>query len=269
MNATDDDILRIDQPQPGCTRLTLNRPRARNALSRALRQRLTAAIDGLAGREEARVLILTGAGQAFCAGLDLKELGAADSGAALAFDDRALNVMAALRAFPGPIIGAINGPAITGGFELALACDVLVCSHTAQFADTHARVGILAAWGLSQRLSRAVGVYRARELSLTGNFLSAAQAQAWGLVNRVVDSAQLLAEADALAAQMLSVVPSALVAYKKLINDGHELALGEAMALEHAPSLSAMSSVDPAAIEQRRHEVLARAHARAAQAAGA
>ena len=90
------------------------------------------------------------------------------------------------------MIGAINGFAITGGFELALACDVLIASTAARFADTHARVGIMPGWGLSQKLSRTIGIYRAKELSLTGNYLSAEQAEAWGLVNRVVAPEALL-----------------------------------------------------------------------------
>ncbi|HYC56632.1 MAG TPA: enoyl-CoA hydratase-related protein [Candidatus Binatia bacterium] len=113
-----------------------------------------------------------------------------------------------------PVIGAINGFAITGGFELALACDVLIASTQARFADTHARVGLVPGWGLSQRLSRAVGIYRAKEISLTGNYVSAEQAEHWGLVNRVVASQDLLPACRALAEDMLSCVPATLRAYK-------------------------------------------------------
>ncbi len=101
--------------------------------------------------------------------------------------DPSENPARAVLACSKPIVGAINGVAITGGFEVALACDVLICSTNARFADTHARVGITPGWGLSQKLSRAIGPYRAKELSLTGNFLSAQQAYDWGLVNRVVE----------------------------------------------------------------------------------
>ena len=141
-----------------------------------------------------RVLILTGAGKAFCAGLDLKELGSGQ--AALGGGENGVTArdpVAALARFSGPVIGAINGAAVTGGFELALACDVLLASPQARFADTHARVGIAPGWGLSQRLSRAIGIYRAREISLTGNWVSAEQAAAWGFVNRVVPAEELLA----------------------------------------------------------------------------
>ena len=127
--------------------------------------------------------------------------------------------------FTGPIIGAINGAAVTGGFELALACDVLLAVPPARFADTHARVGIAPGWGLSQKLSRAIGTYRAREVSLTGNWVSAEQAAAWGFVNRVVPAEELLPAARALARDMLGSVPEMLVRYKAIIDDGFALDL--------------------------------------------
>jgi enoyl-CoA hydratase len=168
----------------GVATLTLNRPEAMNALSHELRQALTRGFRELAQDEAVRVVILTGAGKSFCAGLDLKELGSRDGQPLGAFTDA--EMMAAIRGFPGPVIGAVNGFAITGGFELALACDLLIASQEARFADTHARVGILPGWGLSQKLPRLIGIGRAKELSFTGNFIGAEQALAWGLVNRVV-----------------------------------------------------------------------------------
>src|SRR5260370_17359052 len=116
----------------------------------------------------------------------------------------------AIRGCPKPVIGAINGVAITGGFEVALACDVLIASTTARFADTHARVGVMPGWGLSQKLPRVIGLYRAKELSLTGNYLSAAQAEAWGLVNRVVPPDELLPPSRAPPPDILSSMPRAL-----------------------------------------------------------
>ena len=187
-----DDLLLVDVAD-GVATVTLNRPAAMNALSRALRAAIVTTFRRLADDAAVEVLILTGAGRAFCAGLDLKELGG-ESGAA---DDTesavaGADVVAAVQTCGKPVIGAINGFAITGGFELALACDVLIAAHGARFADTHARVGILPGWGLSQKLSRTIGIYRAKELSLTGNYLSAEQAESWGLVNRVVAPEALL-----------------------------------------------------------------------------
>src|SRR5262249_22598137 len=161
---------------------------AMNALSKALRAALHQGLQELEADPAIRAIVLTGAGErAFTAGLDLKELGSDPDGMTAAnAPDPALNPVAAVLACRKPVVGAINGAAITGGFELALACDVLICSSAARFADTHARVGIAPGWGLSQRLSRLIGPYRAKQLSLTGNFLDARTAEAWGLVNMVV-----------------------------------------------------------------------------------
>ena len=253
-----ESLLLVDRPLPGCTVLTLNRPQSKNALSLALRRELVDTLRTLAESADTRVLVLTGAGDAFCAGLDLKELGASASGQAIALGEPDLDPVDALHRFPGPVIGAINGVAVTGGFELALACDVLICSRQARFADTHARVGVMPGWGLSQKLSRAVGIWRAKELSLTGNFLSAEKAEAWGLVNRVVEADRLLPEACQLAAEMLSAVPEMLTGYKRLIDDGYALPFGEAMALEAGRAQAAQKSLDPAELERRRHGVRAR-----------
>ncbi len=259
------DLVLIERAPEGYAVLTLNRPEAMNALSTALRTALADTIDALATDPGVRVLILTGAGRAFTAGLDLKELGQRGLRAPQEGGGDAVVVgdpVRALAGFPGPVIGAINGPAITGGFELALACDVLLASTAARFADTHARVGVMPGWGLSQRLSRVIGIYRAKELSLTGNFLSAEQALAWGLVNRVVAPDELLPQARALARDMLSVVPSMLVDYKRVIDDGYAAAFGEGMHIERERADAANRSVKAQDIEARREAVRARAHDR-------
>jgi enoyl-CoA hydratase len=230
-----------------------------NALSGELRSALSRTVRELEADPGIRVLILTGAGdRAFTAGLDLKELGA---GASIADAVEVEDPVRSIERFSGPVIGAINGVAITGGFELALACDVLIAADSARFADTHARVGIMPGWGLSQKLSRAIGVYRAKELSLTGNFLSAAQAADWGLVNRVVPAAELLPTARRLAGDMLSVVPEMLVAYKKLIDEGFAATLGEGLRIEAERSIEANRGVTPEEIERRREAVRARGQA--------
>jgi enoyl-CoA hydratase len=237
--------------------VTLNRPHAMNALSRELRGEIARAVDELEADPEVRVMILTGAGRAFCAGLDLKELGQkglANPNDAVVTGDP----VRSLGRFSGPIIGAINGVAITGGFELALACDVLIASTDARFADTHARVGVMPGWGLSQKLSRAIGIWRAKELSLTGNFLSAQQACDWGLVNRVVAPDELMPACRALAADMLSVIPSMLVNYKKVIDQGFAQPFGEAMATESRVARAANTAVSPEEVEARREAIRAR-----------
>lgn len=250
-----EDILLVSLDD-GVATVTLNRPDSLNALSQALRGRLAETFTALA-RSDARVVILTGAGRAFCAGIDLRELG---SGATQVGTPRdpAFDPTGAMAAFPGPIIGAINGVAITGGFELALACDVLIASPTARFADTHGRVGVHPAWGLSQRLSRLIGVNRAKEMSLTGNFLDAATAERWGLVNRVVEADVLLSTCQQLARDMLSLEPSMLVTYKQLIDEGYGMTFGAAMQLEAEVALRQNAAVDPAAVAARRAGILAR-----------
>ncbi|MFW5633738.1 MAG: enoyl-CoA hydratase [Erythrobacter sp.] len=244
----------------GIATVTLNRPHAMNALNRALRRRLHAVMIEVDAREDVRAVILTGAGErAFTAGLDLKELGSEEGalGSANAVDP-ADNPVRAIELCSKPVIGAINGVAITGGFEVALACDVLVASTAARFADTHARVGIVPGWGLSQKLSRMIGIGRAKELAFTGNFLDAARALEWGLVNHVVEPCALMPLARRLAGDMAQVDPAFLAQYKRLIDDGYARSFGEGMALEAERSSAANGGVSPEEIEARRAAVQAR-----------
>ena len=241
--------------------VTMNRPEAMNALSRGLRAELAAAMEAVNSDPEVRAVVLTGAGtRAFTAGLDLKELGVEGLGAANASEPLA-NPVKAIETCAKPVIGAINGVAITGGFEVAVACDILIASENARFADTHARVGIMPGWGLSQKLSRLIGISRAKELSLSGNFLDAHTACAWGLVNRVVAADDLLAVAKQLAADIATADPGMVQAYKALIDEGFALPFGEAMALEHAKSSAANGGVDPGEVEARRRAVMERGRA--------
>ncbi len=249
------------QKREGIATVTLNRPKAMNALSTRLRSALTEALEALAKDSEIGVLILTGAGErAFCAGLDLKELGgesgASDSVGAVV--GRGGNLIRALEGFPRPIIGAINGVAITGGFELALGCDVLIGSTNARFADTHARVGIMPGWGLSQKLSRLIGIYRAKELSLTGNFIDAEQAEHWGLLNRVVEPDALLPTCEALARDMLSCQGDMVSAYKDVIDRGFAQTCADGRRLEVEINRAHAKSVTPEKIAKARTQVTAR-----------
>lgn len=262
-----ESLVLVERPMPGCALLTMNRPRVKNALSVALRSELVDVLRRLEGENEVRVVVLTGAGDAFCAGVDMKELGSASDPSAAVVPLPANDPVAALRAFRWPVIGAINGPAITGGFELALACDLLIASTRAVFADTHARVGVLPGWGLSQRLPRLIGPMRAKELSFAGNQLSATRAEAWGLVNRVVAPEELMPQCLALAADMLAAVPEMLAALKRLMDEGYERNLGDALALEKVRSRAWAMSVDSAQIEQRRQAVVERGRAQRSSSA--
>ena len=248
-------LVLIEKHPAGYAVLTLNRPASLNALSRALMAELAQAVDALEADAAVRALILTGAGRAFCAGLDLKELGSGagtlGEGSGVARHDP----VEAIERFSGPVIGAINGAAVTGGFELALACDVLLASPAARFADTHARIGVAPGWGLSQKLSRAIGIYRAREVSFSARWVSAEQAATWGFVNRVVPADELLAAARALAEDMLGALPEMLVRYKAIIRDGFALPYGEGLTLEKTRGRAFNTGVSADAIESRREQV--------------
>lgn len=243
-------LLLIEKPLPTVAVVTLNRPSAMNALSAALCQQLADTMRDLSA-DGIRIVILTGAGRAFCAGLDLKEV----SETGMANIGRA--VVQALENFPGVIIGAINGAAITGGFEVALACDVLVASETARFADSHALVGFLPDWGLSQKLTRIIGPYRAKAISLTGRFVSAQEAYRLGLVSEVVPAEQLMESVIEMAKSMLATQPGMLEVLKSLMDDGYNLPFGAAKEMEHQRAFAWNKAVSPATISQRRQSVLA------------
>jgi enoyl-CoA hydratase len=251
----DEPVLLIER-QDGVATLTLNRPRAMNALSRELRLAIARAFSSLGEDPEIGAVIVTGAGRAFCAGLDLKELGGeADSSPGPAALEGEGDMIRTMRAFDRPVIGAVNGFAVTGGFELALACDFLVASSEARFADTHARVGILPGWGLSQLLPRRIGIGRAKELSFTGNYLDAEQALAWGLVNRVVPPDELLPTCRALAADILSCDPRSVRGIKRVYDEGYATSLAEGLRLEGRASLEHSRAVRPEEIAARRASI--------------
>jgi len=233
----------------GIATITLNRPEALNALSSELVSAIERAFRELAKDAEVRAAIITGAGRAFSAGVDLKELssGRSDRSGASAND-----MIGAIRDFEHPLIGAVNGHAITGGFELALACDLLIASENALFADTHARVGIVPGWGLSQKLPRLIGIARAKELSFTGNFIDAEQAERWGLVNRVVPASELLSACRQLALDMLSCDPPSLRRYKQMIDRGYAGTFSDGMLLEQRISREHLADVTAEAIAARR-----------------
>lgn len=236
--------------------VTLNRPDALNALSTGLRSAICKTFRDLAKNDSVRAVVLTGAGRAFTAGVDLKEAG--ERGFALGAGEEEIDLASALNDYPWPIIGAINGFAITGGFELALMCDVLLASENAKFADTHAHVGIVPGWGLSQKLSRMIGTSRAKELSFTGNFLDAETAEKWGLVNRVYRAEELVPAALKLAQEMTKTQPALLKIYKELIDDGFGMAFADALRHEVNTSRAHAESVTPESVEEARKAVTER-----------
>jgi enoyl-CoA hydratase len=252
-----DPILLIERDK-AVAKITLNRPEALNALSRALRSDIVKAFTTLKDDPEIRAVVLTGAGRAFTAGVDLKEAGQTGFALGATEDAKEIDLARAMMAYPWPIIGAINGFAITGGFELALLCDVLLASENAKFADTHARVGIMPGWGLSQRLPRLIGISRAKELSLSGNYLDAETAERWGLVNRVYKADELVPAAMKLAHEMTGCMPVMSRSYKKIIDDGFGMNFSDALKEEIRRSAEHAQTVTASAVEEARKQVTER-----------
>ena len=248
------DLLLVEAQDGVCT-LTLNRPDARNALNAELIGLLTGELKAAEADEGIAAVVLTGTDPAFCAGLDLREVGSAglDTGFVLDSDRSPWLVIQAMRT---PVIGAVNGPAVTGGLELALCCSFLVASDRAAFADTHARVGLHPGGGLTGFLPQAVGLRRAREMSLTGNFVSAVAAEGMGLVNHVVPHDELLPTARRLAADIASCDQRTAEALNETYRDVAATTLAEGLDLERRRFRD--WGLRPEEIERRRAEVIGR-----------
>ena len=211
----------------GYALIAFNRPEKLNALSPQLLDEFIAALGALDAEPDIQAVILTGKGRAFCSGLDVDVL---MTGGAQAFENR--NPADAISKFRGAVIAAINGPAATGGFEITVACDIILAGESARFVDTHSRIGLLPGWGLSARLQRAIGIYRAKELEMTGRPLHAREAEAWGLVNRVLPDRELLPAARAMAELIVGGAPGIVAPTKALIDGGSQLSLGAALQFE-------------------------------------
>jgi enoyl-CoA hydratase len=184
-------LVTVESPAAGVVVLTLDRPAKNNALSAALLTDLAALLRARFDDPVTRAVVLTGTDPAFCAGVDLDGIATGD--------DFPLDAIRHLRTAPVPVIAAVNGAAVTGGLELALACDFRIGSERARFADTHARLGFTPAWGMAARLPQAVGQAWARQISLTGSFVDAETALRIGLLNEVVHHDRLIDRAVELA----------------------------------------------------------------------
>jgi enoyl-CoA hydratase len=213
--------------------VTVNRPKSLNALNRATVLELRWALDELEAREDVGVVLLTGAGEkAFVAGADISEMRGITPLQALDFAVLGQEVLERIERIPQPVIGVINGFALGGGCELAMACDLLVAADTAKFGQPEVNLGIIPGYGGTQRLPRLVGRNLAKELVLTGEMISAARAYEIGLVNRVVPLSELMGAAREIAGRILSKGPVAVRLAKSVMNRGLDLDLGNACALE-------------------------------------
>ena len=209
--------------------LTLNRPARRNAISQKLLVHLYDGLDRANADPGVRAIVVTGAGDTFCSGLDLALLSTDNLMDPKGDGTDLLDVVARLTK---PLIGAVNGHAITGGFELALNCDFLIASENASFADTHAKVGIHPGWGMTQLLRQAVGVRMARQMSLTCKFIGAGDALRAGLVNEVVARERLMPRVLEICRDIAATNPEMAATVRNVIRAGSALPFGEAMALE-------------------------------------
>jgi enoyl-CoA hydratase len=242
----DDDLVRIDRDGDVAV-ITLNRPGARNAVNGTM---ALAICDAMGSAQDAAVIVLTGADPAFCAGLDLRDLGLDDLADLAPF-------VASVADSSVPVIAAVNGPAVTGGFELALACDFMVASERAAFADTHLRVGVYPG-PVAVDLPRRIGMAKARELSLTGNFVDARTALRLGLVNHLVPHEDLLPFALDLARAVAEQDRSMVAALRRDWDETGGLPLAEARQAHREHAARASGSVRADDLASHRDAVLER-----------
>ncbi len=230
------------QDDAGIRTITFNRPEVRNALTVAMRHEFCDLLDAADRDPLIKAVIITGTDPAFTAGVDFKEQDPS-------FDPRqrrfALNPGRALRAMRTPVVCAVNGACVSGGLEIALSATFIIASERARFADTHARLDVVPAWGLTALLPRAVGIRKAREMSITGNFVDAEEALRIGLVNHVVPHDELIPFARRLAAQFIDTPAATEVL--ALYEQGADLTFSAALALETAHAANA--TWDAAAFE--------------------
>ena len=219
------DLVLADRAsEPGILILTLNRPEVLNALSTALIEELDVALAEAAADSSVRAVVLAGAGgRAFCTGMDLKERTTMAAPEIARQRRRLIALLGYLHRFPKPTVAAVAGPAMGGGFELALCCDLLVASEDARFALPEVRVGIMPAGGGTHTLTWLVGPARARDLILTGRALPAAEAHQWGIVARLVPAGAAIDQAVALAAEIASGAPIGLRQAKAAIRRAHRV----------------------------------------------
>ncbi len=216
--------------EQGYALIQINRPQALNALNSQVLKELYDVLSALDNDNDVKCSIITGNEKAFAAGADIKEM--ADKNAEQMFTDNQFEPFYKLRSIRKPIIAAVNGFALGGGCELVMACDMIIASETAKFGQPEINLGVIPGMGGSQRLTRAVGKYKAMELLLTGEMFSADEALKWGLVNKVVPGEFLIEEAKSLAKKIASKPMIAVIASKEVVNKANDLFLREGLDYE-------------------------------------
>ncbi|HEX2885487.1 enoyl-CoA hydratase/isomerase family protein [Vineibacter terrae] len=224
----------LSEIRGGAMWITLNRPDALNAITPDVVSGINAAVAQAASDDGVKAVVLTGTGRAFCAGADLKYVRSQVGGEAAVsgFLDSVLAMMERLETCPRPVVAALNGMALAGGLELVLCCDLVIAARSAKIGDAHANYGLLPGGGSSVRLPRKIGPTRAKYLLYTGEFVPAADLVAAGLVNEVVDDAELTAAVERLIAKLAPKSPLVLRRMKALVDDGLQQPSATALRLE-------------------------------------
>lgn len=228
------DVLRTTLLDSGILQLTLNRPQSLNALSEPLLEALYETFITAKNNKDIKALLITGEGKAFCAGADINQLAKVDAQSGMAFAQRGQMVMNTLEQLGKPSLAVINGYALGGGCELAMAATMRIAATTAVFGQPEIKLGVIPGFGGTQRLARLVGKGRALDLCLTGRTFKADEALAWGLVTDVVAPEELLNRAKAILHEMTKLAPLALKSIMTVIDHGYNLSLDDALAFEVA-----------------------------------
>jgi enoyl-CoA hydratase len=237
------ETLRVED-SAGIAWVTINRPEKRNALNATVRRELLEAFDGLAQRDDVRVVVITGAGdKAFVAGADVSEFAGRTALAQRAFmQDR--RIFDELASFPKPVIAMINGFALGGGCELAMACDIRVAARSAKLGQPEIRLGLIPGAGGTQRLPRLVGPGRAMRMVLTGELIDAVEAERIGLVDAIFEEGELRQRTESLARDIAAHSPVALRLAKTAVRAAQDVALPAGLALERELFITAFASED-------------------------
>jgi enoyl-CoA hydratase len=235
----------IFQVEDGISTITFNRPETLNALNSELLKEFSQALDEISANEDIRVLILTGAGEkSFVAGADITELATFNALQAKRFSERGHFMMNKLQELPIPVIAAVNGFALGGGSEIALACDFIYASENAMFGQLEINLGIIPGFGGTQRLPRLIGKNMAKELIFTGKMIPAAEAHTIGMVNRVCSQESLMDEVIKTAKNIVSKGKASLRAAKQAINSGMNVDLNSGCSIEIDAFSLCMASPD-------------------------
>ena len=237
----------IYQAGGGIGRITLNRPQAMNALTPAMLKELKTAVLAAGKDDDVKVIVLTGAGRAFCAGVDLKALGdqkLVNGMVGDILDLPARELINAIRSVPRAVICMVNGFCFTGALEIMLACDIVIASEEAKIGDTHAKWGLRPTWGMSARLPRRVGYLKAREISFTAEAITGKEAERIGLINMAVPADRLEEALQVMAKKIMGNSAQSIAAYKKLYNSNESLTLDKSLELEFGSDFEITDSLE-------------------------